>query len=240
VIRLDKVSFQYEDMAMMFDAVFPAKSLTAVIGPSGSGKSTLLNLIAGFERAASGRVSIESEDVTDLPPDRRPVSMIFQDNNVFAHLSVRDNVAIGLSPGLKLDAGQSDQVDGVLAQTGIAGLARRKPAEISGGERQRVAIARALLRDRPILLLDEPFAALGPALRGDMLDLLMTLQKDRKLTVLMVTHLPEDALQAADVTAFVDHGEIVALRPTAELLASIDVPGLESYLGGLEPARPMR
>jgi thiamine transport system ATP-binding protein len=240
MIRLEDVRFRYEDMAMRFDARFPAGSFTAVIGPSGSGKSTLLNLIAGFERPLSGRILIGGEDMTQTPPALRPVSMIFQDNNVFAHLSVRENVAIGLSPGLKLDAGQSDQVDGVLAQTGIAGLARRKPAEISGGERQRVAIARALLRDRPILLLDEPFAALGPALRGDMLDLLKTLQKDHKLTVLMVTHLPDDAKQAADLTAFVDHGEIVALRPTAELLASTDVPGLESYLGGLEPARPMR
>jgi thiamine transport system ATP-binding protein len=166
--------------------------------------------------------------------------MICQDNNVFAHLSVRNNVAIGLSPGLKLDAGQSAQVDGVLAQTGIAGLAQRKPSEISGGERQRIAIARALLRDRPILLLDEPFAALGPALRDDMLNLLTTLQKDRRLTVLMVTHQPEDAKQGADFTAFVDHGEIIALRPTAELLASTDVPGLDAYLGALEPTRPMR
>ena len=240
MIRLEDVRFRYEDMEMRFDARFPAGSFTAVIGPSGSGKSTLLNLIAGFERPLSGRILIDGQDMTQTPPAGRPVSMIFQDNNVFAHLSVRDNVAIGLSPGLKLDAAQSAQVDGVLAQTGIAGLALRKPAEISGGERQRVAIARALLRDRPILLLDEPFAALGPALRGDMLDLLMTLQKDRKLTVLMVTHLPDDAWQAADLTAFVDHGEIVALRPTAELLASTDVPGLESYLGGLEPARPMR
>jgi thiamine transport system ATP-binding protein len=240
MIRLESVRFRYEDMEMRFDARFPAGSFTAVIGPSGAGKSTLLNLIAGFERPLSGRILIGGQDMTQTPPALRPVSMIFQDNNVFAHLSVRNNVAIGLSPGLKLDAGQSAQVDGVLAQTGIAGLAQRKPSEISGGERQRIAIARALLRDRPILLLDEPFAALGPALRDDMLNLLTTLQKDRRLTVLMVTHQPEDAKQGADFTAFVDHGEIIALRPTAELLASTDVPGLDAYLGALEPTRPMR
>jgi thiamine transport system ATP-binding protein len=240
MIRLESVRFRYEDMEMRFDARFPAGSFTAVIGPSGAGKSTLLNLIAGFERPLSGRILIGGQDMTQTPPALRPVSMIFQDNNVFAHLSVRNNVAIGLSPGLKLDAGQSAQVDGVLAQTGIAGLAQRKPSEISGGERQRIAIARALLRDQPILLLDEPFAALGPALRDDMLNLLTTLQKDRRLTVLMVTHQPEDAKQGADFTAFVDHGEIIALRPTAELLASTDVPGLDAYLGALEPTRPMR
>ncbi len=240
MIELRDVRFRYDDMTMRFDARFPAGSFTAVIGPSGAGKSTLLNLIAGFERPLSGRILIDGHDVTQTPPALRPVSMIFQDNNVFAHLSVRDNVAIGLSPGLKLDAGQWSRVDGVLTQTGIEGLARRRPQEISGGERQRVAIARALLRDRPILLLDEPFAALGPALRDDMLDLLKTLQKDHKLTVLMVTHQPEDAKQAADLTVFVDHGETVALRPTAELFASTDGPGLDAYLGALEPPRPMR
>ena len=240
MIRLEDVRFRYEDMAMRFDARFPAGSFTAVIGPSGSGKSTLLNLIAGFEVPEQGRVLIAGQDVTALPPDQRPVSMIFQDNNVFAHLSVRENLAIGLSPGLKLDAGQWARVDGVLTQTGIEGLARRRPQEISGGERQRVAIARALLRDRPVLLLDEPFAALGPALRGDMLDLLASLHKHRRLTVLMVTHQPEDAKQAADLTVFLDHGKIVALRPTAELIASTDVPGLQAYLGALEPPRPMR
>ena len=154
MIRLEAVRFRYEDMEMRFDAQFPAGSFTAVIGPSGSGKSTLLNLIAGFERPLSGRILIDGQDMTQTPPGERPVSMIFQENNVFAHLSVRDNIAIGLSPGFRLDAGQSAQVDGVLAQTGIAALARRKPSEISGGERQRVAIARALLRERPILLLD--------------------------------------------------------------------------------------
>ena len=239
MIRLEDVRFRYEDMQMLFDARFPGGSFTAVIGPSGAGKSTLLNLIAGFETAVSGRIWIGERDVTQLPPAARPVSMIFQDNNVFAHLDVWSNVAIGIAPGLRLDAGQRRRVDAVLAQTGIAGLARRMPAEVSGGERQRVAIARALLRDRPVLLLDEPFAALGPALRRDMLDLLAGLQRERGLTVLMVTHQPEDAVQAASHTAFLDKGRIVALRPTAELFASRDIPGLADYLGGLEPRPPM-
>ncbi len=103
MIRLDRVTFQYEDMKMSFDAAFPEASFTAVIGPSGGGKSTLLNLIAGFEVPASGRVLIGGQEVTALPPDQRPVSMIFQDNNVFAHLDVWKNVALGISPSLKLD-----------------------------------------------------------------------------------------------------------------------------------------
>ena len=231
MIRLDHVSFRYEGMAMRFDAEFPAHSFTAVIGPSGGGKSTLLNLIAGFEAPEQGRVLIGGEDVTALPPNRRPVSMIFQDNNVFAHLDLWQNVALGVSASLRLDAGQAARVESALAEVGLGALARRKPGEVSGGERQRVAVARALVRDRPVLLLDEPFAALGPAMRRDMLDLVKAMSAARGLTVVMVTHQPEDALAAATHTAYLESGRILALRPTAELFAAKDLPGLHDYLG---------
>lgn len=231
MITLDHVCFRYEDMEMVFDAAFPKAGFTAVIGPSGGGKSTLLNLIAGFERAESGRVLIGGEDVTDRPPDQRPVSMIFQDNNVFAHLDLAANVALGLSPTLRLDAAQKAHIVAALAEVGLTDLATRKPGEVSGGERQRVAVARALVRDRPVLLLDEPFAALGPALRRDMLDLVKAMQVQKGLTVLMVTHQPEDAEYAASHTAYLEDGRIVALRPTAELFAAKDLPGLTAYLG---------
>jgi thiamine transport system ATP-binding protein len=231
MIALDHVTFRYEDMRMEFHGSFPAGAMTAVIGPSGSGKSTLLNLIAGFERPESGRVSIGSADVTDLPPDRRPVSMIFQDHNVFAHLDVWTNVALGISPSLRLAEKQRSQVDAALGEVGLLALKHRKPGEVSGGERQRIAVARALVRERPVLLLDEPFAALGPALRRDMLDLVTAMQKARGLTVLMVTHQPEDAAYAASHTAYLENGRIVALRPTADLLGSTELPGLLAYLG---------
>ncbi|MEI8178889.1 thiamine ABC transporter ATP-binding protein [Aestuariivirga sp.] len=231
MIRLEHVSFRYEEMEMRFDAQFPTASFTAVIGPSGGGKSTLLNLIAGFEVPENGRVLIDETDVTTLPPDQRPVSMIFQDNNVFAHLDLWQNVALGIAPSLRLDAAQKARVDAALAEVGLAALAHRKPGEVSGGERQRVAVARALVRDRPVLLLDEPFAALGPALRRDMLDLVKTMSQARHLTTVMVTHQPEDALAAASHTAYLETGRIVALRPTAELFAAKDLPGLRAYLG---------
>jgi thiamine transport system ATP-binding protein len=231
VIRLDHVTFNYEAMAMLFDAEFLAGSFTAIIGPSGGGKSTLLNLIAGFEQPLTGRIFIGGEDVTALPPGRRPVSMIFQDNNVFSHLDLWANVALGISPSLKLDASQRSLVDHALERVGLSGLGTRGPAEVSGGERQRVAIARALVRDRPLLLLDEPFAALGPALRRNMLDLVMALQKSKNLTVLMVSHQPEDARYAASQTAFVGQGRVLAMRPTRELFATVDLPQLRDYLG---------
>jgi len=231
MIRLEDVRFRYEEMEMRFDAVFPAASFTAVIGPSGGGKSTLLNLIAGFEAPESGRVLIDGADVTRLPPDQRPVSMIFQDNNVFAHLDLWRNVALGISPALRLDAGQRRRVDDALAEVGLGALSQRRPGEVSGGERQRVAVARALVRERPVLLLDEPFAALGPAMRRDMLDLVRAMQQARGLTAVMVTHQPEDARHAASHTAYLENGRILALRPTAALFAATDLPGLDAYLG---------
>ncbi len=231
MIRLADVTFRYEDMEMYFDAVFTAASFTAIIGPSGGGKSTLLNLIAGFETPVSGVVEIDGAEVGALPPDRRPVSMIFQDNNVFGHLDVWTNVALGISPRLALSAEDRERIDTALADVGLVSFKQRKPDELSGGERQRVAVARALVRDRPVLLLDEPFAALGPALRRDMLDLVTAMQKARRLTVVMVSHQPEDAQYAASHTAYLEAGRIVALRPTAELFAATDIPGLAAYLG---------
>jgi thiamine transport system ATP-binding protein len=209
-VRLADVSFGYAEMAIAFDVAFQAGGITAVIGPSGSGKSTLLNLIAGFETPLTGQVLIAGADVTKLPPSSRPVSMIFQENNLFAHLDVAANVGLGISPALRLSDADRDRIATALGRTGLAGKEKRLPRELSGGERQRVALARALVRDRPVLLLDEPFASLGPALRDEMLDLLVSMQKERRMTTLLVTHQPEDARRVADGIVFVEAGRIVA------------------------------
>jgi thiamine transport system ATP-binding protein len=230
MIDLASLTFRYQSMLMDFSLHVAKGSFTAIIGPSGGGKSTLLNLIAGFEQPLSGTLKIENQNMAGLAPAARPVNMIFQDHNVFAHLDVFSNVALGIQPSLKLSASQHQHVTDALTRTGLNLLAKRKPGELSGGERQRVAIARALVRHKPVLLLDEPFAALGPALRRDMLVLIKTLQTEKSLTVLMVTHQPEDARTAADHTAFLSEGRIIACRPTAELFASTDVPGLHDYL----------
>jgi thiamine transport system ATP-binding protein len=231
MIRLDHVTFRYEDMRMEFDLTAAKGEFLGIIGPSGSGKSTLLNLIAGFETPVSGRVEIAGSNVTALPPAMRPVSMIFQDNNSFAHLDVWTNVALGLSPSLHLDANERVRIDDALRATGLEDYARRKPGEVSGGERQRIAITRALVRDKPVLLLDEPFTALGPKLRRDMLDLVLSLHKARGLTTLMVSHHPDDARQAADRTAFIFEGRILAIAPTEELFAATRHPEIVEYLG---------
>ena len=163
-------------------------------------------------------------------PDQRPVSMIFQDHNSFAHLDAWTNVALGISPDLKLDPQHRARVDEALARVGLLDFKARKPTELSGGERQRIAIARALVRDKPVLLLDEPFTALGPALRREMLDLIREIQKERRLTVLMVTHQPEDAKYAASRIAFVQNGQIAHVLPTKQFFAASAPAEIGDYL----------
>ncbi len=230
-VDLDAVAFRYEDMRMQFDLHVEDGECLALIGPSGAGKSTLLALIAGFESPDSGRIRIGGQDVTRQHPSVRPVTMLFQDHNLFAHLDVAANVGLGIHPGLKLAAADRERVDAALEQVGLAGFAQRLPSQLSGGERQRVALARSLVRDRPVLLLDEPFAALGPALRREMLDLVRALQAARKLTVLLVSHQPEDALYAATRTAFVFQGRVLQVGATRDLLDGAAGAELRAYLG---------
>lgn len=209
-LELKAVRFDYEDMRMSFDARFEAGRITAVMGPSGSGKSTLLNLVAGFERPLSGQILFDGKDLSGSDPAARPVSMVFQENNLFGHLDVEANVGLGRSPGLRLSSEDRAAVGEALERVGLGDKGKRLPRELSGGERQRVALARVLVRDRPVLLLDEPFASLGPALRDDMLQLLLALQAERGMTVLFVTHQPEDAARIADSVVFVEEGHIAA------------------------------
>jgi thiamine transport system ATP-binding protein len=231
MIDVSAATFRYEDMAMSFTLKVPRDAITAIIGPSGAGKSTLLSLIAGFEQPISGKIAIAGRDMTGIAPAERPVSMIFQDHNTFAHLSVFDNVALGISPSLRFNADERKRVEDALALVDLTSFAKRKPGELSGGERQRIAIARALVRNKPVLLLDEPFAALGPALRREMLDVLIALQVRRGLTVVMVSHQPEDALYAASHTAFIARGQVLAMGETRAMLEKPALAEIREYLG---------
>jgi thiamine transport system ATP-binding protein len=235
-VVLDRVAFAWPGgEAMEFDLAVEAGEIVAIMGPSGSGKSTLLSLIAGFEAPRSGSIRIGGTDVTALPPAARPVSMIFQENNLFAHLDVAANVGLGRSPALRLSRKDRADIDDALARVGLSGVGRRLPHALSGGERQRVALARVLVRDRPVLLLDEAFASLGPALRDEMLGLVADLQSLKGMTVLMVTHDPRDAQRIAPRTAFVEGGRVAHLGPTAELFSSERSAAVDRYLGRLQP-----
>jgi len=230
-VQLDRVTFSYGEATFLFDAAIAEGSITAVMGPSGSGKSTLLNLIAGFETPGEGEVRINGRSMRDVAPAGRPVSMIFQENNLFAHLSVEKNIALGRSPSLKLTAQDKMDIAEALAATDLSGKEKRLPRELSGGERQRVAIARALVRRQPILLLDEPFASLGPALRIDMLEEVRALRKRTGMTILFVTHHPEDARRIADHVLFLQNGRTEAQGTSADFFGGKAPLPFRHYLG---------
>lgn len=231
MLTLEGLIVRQDSFELRADFSVETGAMVAVIGPSGAGKSTLLSAIAGFIRPSAGRVLWQGRDLTPLPPGERPVTMIFQDNNLFPHLTAFDNVALGLRPSLKLASAERGRVRGALARVGLAGLEARKPAALSGGQQSRVALARVLVRARPLLLLDEPFAALGPALREEMLDLVAELCRETGATLLMVSHDPRDAERIADKAVLVADGLAHAPVPTGQLLA--DPPrALRDYLGG--------
>ncbi|EPG4897985.1 thiamine ABC transporter ATP-binding protein ThiQ [Citrobacter koseri] len=219
MLKLTDITWLYHHLPMRFTLSVARGEQVAVLGPSGAGKSTLLNLIAGFLTPASGTIMIEGQDHTTTPPSRRPVSMLFQENNLFSHLNVQQNIGLGLNSGLKLNAAQREKLHHIARQMGIENLLERLPGELSGGQRQRVALARCLVREQPVLLLDEPFSALDPALRQEMLTLVSDVCRDQQLTLLMVSHSVEDAARIASRSIVVADGRIAWQGKTDELLS---------------------
>jgi len=202
----------------------------AVIGPSGAGKSTLIEAIAGFLPLAAGTIAWGADCLSNLEPGKRPVAMLFQDGNLFPHLTAAQNVALGLRPDLRLSTAQISQVDAALERVGLSDFSARKPAALSGGQQSRVALARVLVQGRDLLLLDEPFAALGPALKAEMLDLVSDLVRETGATLLMVSHDPADARRIADEVVLVVDG--IAHPPQAvDALLDNPPPALRDYLG---------
>lgn len=192
MIELKHVSYFYDQQQMMFNFSVKQGEVVTILGPSGAGKSTLLSLIAGFIEPQSGQIVLNGQDSTNTSPAKRPVSMLFQDNNLFTHLTVEKNLALGLSPSLTLSAEQKQQLLDIASRIGLEPYLGVYPTQLSGGQRQRVAIGRCLLQHRPILLLDEPFSSLDPKLKKEMFELLYEIQQEYNLTILMVTHQLED------------------------------------------------
>lgn len=208
MIRLDNVFLADDALPMTFDLQVETGERIAIVGPSGAGKSTLLNLIAGFVLPTQGNIWLNGENHTRSAPYERPVSMLFQENNLFPHLTVQQNLALGLKTSLKLTALEQDQIERVADAVGLTSFLSRLPNSLSGGQKQRVALARCLLRDKPILLLDEPFSALDPELRMDMLNLIDELCHSKNLTLLLVTHQPSELTGKVDRMLRIENGRI--------------------------------
>ncbi len=185
----------------------PAGDVVTVMGPSGVGKSTLLDAIGGHLAHGfrlSGTVRLNGRDVTAQPAETRRIGLMFQDALLFPHLSVGDNLAFGLPPGLRGRAPRREAVEAALAQAGLAGLYERDPATLSGGQRARAALMRTLLAEPAALLLDEPFSKLDAGLRGDMRRFTFDHVISHAVPTLMVTHDPDDAAAAG--------GPVIALK----------------------------
>lgn len=231
MLEVRHLRFDYHSSPMVYDLTVASGSCTALIGPSGGGKSTLLNLIAGFEQPVGGDIIFDGLSLRDLPPQDRPVTMLFQEHNLFPHLTAAQNAGLGLHPGLKLSKAQERQVEETLDHVGLNGLGARLPAQLSGGQRQRVALARSLARNKPLLLLDEPFSALDPGRRKKMLTLVDQLRRDRGLTVIMASHAPEDAAIIADQIAYIEEGKIIQCGPPEQILGNQASESIRHYLG---------
>ncbi len=212
MIQLNQLNFTFNDtskpISMNFELSVNKGEKLAIVGASGNGKTTLLNLIAGFLFADSGQIILAGDDHSRSKPHKRPVSILFQDHNLFNHLSVFDNIALGIKPNLKLSPQDTSRVTNIAKQVGLADMIDKLPNQLSGGQQQRVALARCYLRDTPILLLDEPFSALDKPLRQEMLALLNQLCEDKQLTLLIVTHQLEEISDFVDRVIEVKNGRI--------------------------------
>lgn len=230
-LQIDHVHARSGTFELAADLTISAGIRVAVIGASGSGKSTLLDVIAGFLPVESGNIRWAGQDMTGSSPADRPVSILFQDTNLFPHLSIGQNLALALNPRTgRLGTGDAERIADSLTRVGLPGFADRRLSQMSGGQQSRAALARVLLQARPVLLLDEPFAALGPALKAEMLDLVAQVAEAEGMTVLLVSHDPQDARRFAPQTIVVEAGQVHPPQETVKLLDN-PPPGLRAYLG---------
>lgn len=228
---LEGATTHYEGQPFSYSLRVKPGECLGVVGPSGGGKSTLLDIIAGFAPLSAGRVCVNGHDIGQQSVEARPVTLMFQSHNLFPHMSVADNVLLGIDPRLKRRPSDVTRVMQVIENVGLEAYSKRLPGQLSGGQRQRVALARALLRERPVLMLDEPLAALGPAQRQEMLALLGKLTDQHQLSVLLVSHQPNEIAPLCARSVFIANGH-VAWQGATQAFKGDDVPTLVAdYLG---------
>ncbi|MDJ0343319.1 ABC transporter ATP-binding protein [Streptomyces sp. H10-C2] len=230
-VHLSGISKRYGSFTAVhpLDLTIPQGSFFALLGASGCGKTTTLRMIAGLEDPTSGSVSLAGEDVTALPPYKRPVNTVFQNYALFPHLDIYENVAFGLRRrGVK---SVKKQVDEMLELVELGTMARRKPHQLSGGQQQRVAVARALINQPKVLLLDEPLGALDLKLRRQMQLELKRIQTEVGITFVHVTHDQEEAMTMADTVAVMNGGRVEQLGAPADLYENPGSTFVANFLG---------
>jgi ABC-type Fe3+/spermidine/putrescine transport system ATPase subunit len=233
-LRLEGVGLSYGGPTVLdrLDLALPAGKFLALLGPSGCGKTTLLRLVGGYLKPTVGRIFLHGRDVTELPPERRDVGMVFQNYALFPHLSARRNVAFGLEVRGTPRSERQQRVETMLDRVGLGPAERdRRPAALSGGQQQRVALARALVIEPTLLLLDEPLANLDRSLRDQMAGELRALQRRTGVTTLMATHDQEEALALADLVGVLAAGRLLQVGPPEEVYLRPRCPFVARALG---------
>jgi len=203
----------------------------SLLGPSGCGKTTLLRMAAGFEKPDTGRVLLDGKDITELPPEKRPLNTVFQNYALFPHLSVRDNIGFGLKIAGKSKPEVEQAVSRMLDLVDLTAHAHKKPAQLSGGQKQRVGIARALANQPQVLLLDEPLAALDLKMRQRLLVELDSIHDAVGITFLYVTHDQGEAMSISDTIAVMNKGHIEQLGKPAEIYEAPRTSFVAAFIG---------
>lgn len=200
MLKITDLKYRYKSIDDVYTYTLSVKpqEIVAILGESGSGKSTLLDLIAGFLAASGGSIELDEKELAALPVEKRPVSILFQQHNLFEHLSVQKNILLGVSRTLKSSREDVAKVQEILKEVGLEKYEHTLASSLSGGQQQRVALARVLLRREPILLLDEPFTGLDAKTRMEMLDLVQKISRENDLHTVMVTHELQDCERIAD------------------------------------------
>jgi putative spermidine/putrescine transport system ATP-binding protein len=238
MLKVENLTKLFDRNRAVADATFDVAQgeLICLLGPSGCGKSTLLRMIAGLALSDRGRIEIDGKDVTEVPANRRPTAMVFQSHALWTHMSVAQNVSFGLRvQGLPKPV-IAEKVAAALTLVGLDGFAKRRPAELSGGQAQRVALARCLVVEPKVLLMDEPFSALDAHLRANLREELKALQRRLRLTTIFVTHDQEEAMELADRIVVMDAGKIEQIGQPGDLYLEPQTLTVARFIGQMNEA----
>ncbi len=234
-VRIENLSKTFDDIVVInnISLTIYEGEFFSLLGPSGCGKTTLLRMLAGFETPDAGRIVIDGEDMSNVPPYRRPINMMFQSYALFPHLSVEQNIAFGLKQDRMAKADIQARVEQMLALVKLQGFGKRKPEQLSGGQKQRVALARSLAKNPKLLLLDEPLGALDKKLREETRFELMTIQENLGVTFIIVTHDQEEAMTVSSRVAVMEQGQLAQVATPADIYEYPNSRHVAEFIGAI-------